>query len=346
MEAIQFSLKDKKLELVQKPIPKITDPHQILIKVAYSGICGTDLHIIEGEFPCNTERPFSLGHEFSGTAVEVGYEVTNIKKGDKIAVDPNNGCGICHFCHSGDPHYCKVGGINNTIGIFRDGGWAQYVLAPEAQVHKLPDSISLEQAALTEPISCLSHGWDRISPITIGQRILITGAGIIGNLWVAVLHLQGHRKVTVSEPNPVRRQLLQKLNTGFDCVTPEILKERQQKDPEYLFDLVIDCSGYAPAIEHAFSLVNAGGKLCIFGVAPPAARISISPFEIYKKEVSIIGVNINPFSFPKSIGFLESLSSRYLNFENLGIKTFALKDYKKAMEDLKKGTIAKAVFKL
>lgn len=345
MEAIQFSLGEKKLELVTKPIPEIKEPTQILVKVAFSGICGTDLHIIEGHFPCNANG-FTLGHEFSGVVVDVGSEVCQFAKGDNVAVDPNNGCGICHFCHSGDPHYCKSGGINNTIGIYKDGGWAEYVLVPEKQVHKLTENISLEHAALTEPISCLSHGWDLISPITMGDKILVTGAGIIGNLWVALLHLQGHRRVTVSEPNVLRRELLQKLGTGFQCITPEELKQRHEKDHDYLFDVVIDCTGSAPAIEHAFSLLNAGGILCIFGVAPPHAKISISPFEIYKKEIRIVGVNVNPFSFPKSLGFLESLSDRYLKFENLGVKTFQLKEYKQAIEELKKGAIAKAVFKL
>ncbi|KAK5638222.1 hypothetical protein RI129_012517 [Pyrocoelia pectoralis] len=345
MEAIQFHLGEKKLELVTKPIPEIKDPYEILVKVAYSGICGTDVHIIEGHLPCNS-NVFTLGHEFSGVVVDVGSEVHQFIKGDHVAVDPNNSCGRCHSCHSGDPHYCKIGAITNAIGIYKDGGWAEYVLVPEKQVHKLTEGITLEHAALTEPISCLSHGWDLISPITMGDKILVIGAGIIGNLWVALLHLQGHRRVTVSDSNLSRRELLQKLSTGFECIAPAELRQRQEKDPNYLFDVIIDCTGSAPAMEHAFSLLNTGGTLCIFGVAPQHAKISISPFDINKKEIRIVGVNINPFSFPKSLGFLESLSDRYLQFEKLGVKTFPLKDYKEALEALKKRAIAKAVFKL
>lgn len=104
--------------------------------------------MLQGEFPCNKTNTFTLGHEFSGTVVEVGSEVTNFKKGDRVSVDPNNGCKCCNFCHNGKPHFCQTGGINNTIGIYRDGGWANYALAPEEQVHKLPDSITLEQGLL------------------------------------------------------------------------------------------------------------------------------------------------------------------------------------------------------
>ncbi|XP_019878621.1 D-altritol 5-dehydrogenase-like [Aethina tumida] len=346
MEALRFTQKNANLELAQVPIPKVSNPRQVLIKVAYAGICGTDLHIIAGEFPCNKTNTFTLGHEFSGTVVEVGSEVTNFKKGDRVSVDPNNGCKCCNFCHNGKPHFCQTGGINNTIGIYRDGGWANYALAPEEQVHKLPDSITLEQAALTEPLSCLSHGWDIISPIPVGSKILVTGAGIIGNLWVCALHLQGHRNVTVSEPNASRLNQLKKLDTGYTLLTPDQLKKNQEADPEYLFDVVIDCSGFPPAVEHAVSLLQRGGKLCCFGVAPPHGRITISPFDIYMKELTIHGVNINPFSFPKSIGLLEAMGDRYLNYGNLGIKTFSLSQYKEAIQCLHKGEIAKAIFKL
>ncbi|XP_057670169.1 D-altritol 5-dehydrogenase-like [Diorhabda carinulata] len=346
MEALNFTLKNKRLELEQVPIPKVTEKDQVLIKVAFAGICGTDLHIIEGEFPCNPNKTFTLGHEFAGTVVEIGADVNIFKKGDKVAVDPNSGCFCCDHCHVGNPHFCNNGGINNTIGIFQNGGWANYALAPVHQVYKVPDYITLEQAALLEPLSCLTHGWDVISPVSIGQKILITGAGIIGNLWVCNLHLHGHRNVTVSEPNRKRLEMLKKLNTGCKLLTPDELKRNQEADPNYLFDLVIDCSGYAPAIEHAVSLLAKGGKLCIFGVASPHADIKIKPFDVYFKELKIFGVLVNPFSFPKSIGLIEAMGDRYLNYENLGIKTFSLKDYKEAIALLKTGTIAKAIFKM
>ena len=345
MEAVEYSCREKLLSLVTKPIPKIEEPHQIVIKVAYAGICGTDLHIAEGSFPCQTERPFTMGHEFSGVVIQIGSDVNDVQVGDKVVVDPNVGCGACYFCSSGEPHYCNRGGITSYIGIYKDGAWAQYVRVLKQQVHKLPNEITLEQGVLAEPISCLAHSWDRIGPITVGQKILILGAGIIGNLWVSILHLQGHRRVTVSEPNSSRLELLKNLDTGFYRITPDQLKERQSKDPNYLFDIIIDCSGFAPAIEHAFSLLNKGGKLCLFGMASPHAKISISPLELAMKEIQIIGLFLNLFSFPKTIGLLESMGDRYLNYERLGIKTFSLGDYKEALAELRKGSISKAVFK-
>ncbi|RZB38966.1 ADH N, Methyltransf 26 and/or Shikimate DH domain containing protein [Asbolus verrucosus] len=347
MEALRFSFKEKKLELCHLNVPQVTDPNNVLVKVAYSGICGTDLHIIAGEFPCNQFAEITLGHEFSGTVAEVGHDVISLKEGDKVTVDPNSGCKRCSFCHAGKPHFCKVGCVVNTLGIYKDGGWANYVLCPEEQVHLLPAGISLEQAVLTEPVSCMAHGWDLISPVCVGEKVLILGAGIIGTLWVCILHHQGHRNVFVSEPNTVRLELVRKLNTGYVLLTPDQLRKNRDADPcKYSFDVVIDCSGSPPAIEQAVTFLNPGGKLCIFGVSPPQSKIQITPFDIYRKEIKIFGVNINPFTFPKAMGLLGAMGNRYMNFNNLGIKLFPLNQYSDAIDQLKKGSIAKAVFKM
>ncbi|KDR20240.1 D-arabinitol dehydrogenase 1-like [Zootermopsis nevadensis] len=345
MEAIQFDKKKVEILLIKAPLPTEPVKNEVIVQVAFAGICGTDLHIAEGAFPC-CDAPVILGHEFSGVVSAVGSEVTHLKPGDHVVVDPNSGCYRCEFCHGGKYHYCKVGGINNTVGIWNDGGWAQYCKVAAEQVHKLPDNITLEQAALTEPLSCISHGWDRISPIPVGSRILILGAGIIGNLWASVLHLQGHRRVTVSEPQEARRKLFEKLETGFDIITPDELKSLHTKDPNWGVDLVIECSGYAPAMEEALTLIKPGGKMCIFGITSPQARMSISPFLMYKNELTIIAVNINPFSFPKALGWIDAMGTRYLDYERLGIKTYSLRQHKEALEALKKGAIAKAIFKI
>ncbi|XP_069684513.1 uncharacterized protein [Periplaneta americana] len=345
MEAVQFDKQKEQLSFIKAPQPAAPIRNEVIIKVAYAGICGTDLHIAEGAFPCR-DAPVIMGHEFSGVVTAVGPEVSHLKAGDRVAVDPNNGCFNCDSCHKGEYHFCKIGGINNTVGIWSDGGWAQYCKVPCDQVHKLPDSITLEQAALTEPLSCVSHGWDRICPIAVGSKILILGAGIIGNLWASVLHLQGHRRVTVSEPQEARRKLMKNLETGFDIITPTELKARKAQDTEYGFDLIVDCSGYAPAMEESLDLLKHGGKLCIFGITSPEAKMSVRPFQLYMKEVTIYAVNINPFSFPKALGWIDAMGSRYLDYGRLGIKTFTLNQHKEALQALKTGSIAKAIFKI
>jgi len=144
----------------------------------------------------------------------------------------------------------------------------------------------------------------------MGSEILITGAGIIGVLWASILHLMGYRRIIVSEPIEARRKLVEELGLDIESVNPMDLVERKNKNPEWGVNVAIDCSGNTRAIEGACDLLRPGGKLVIFGVSSPAARISLSPFKIYKNELTILGVLVNPFSFPKAIGFIESLGDK------------------------------------
>lgn len=150
MEFLSMDPATRELTLNTCAIPKPKE-NDVLIRVVYSGICGTDLHILDvknfflwitkindwylkGSFPAKTDSPLILGHEFVGTVQAVGSEVKTFKIGDKVAVNPNNGCNKCNFCHRGTYHYCKEGGLNSTIGIFRNGGWATHASVHESQV--------------------------------------------------------------------------------------------------------------------------------------------------------------------------------------------------------------------
>uniref|UniRef100_A0A2A4JDD1 Enoyl reductase (ER) domain-containing protein n=1 Tax=Heliothis virescens TaxID=7102 RepID=A0A2A4JDD1_HELVI len=341
MEAVVFD--GKKLSLSYEknyPIPQITDDDDVIVKVHYSGICGTDLHIIQGEFPATKARPIAMGHESSGVVHAVGKK-SIFKVGQKVVIDPNSACNICDFCRQGNYQYCLIAGINNTIGIWKDGGWAQYVKAPQTQVFALPDGISTEQAGLCEPYSCVSHGFDRASPLKVGNKILIVGAGIIGNLWVTTLYHHGHRDVTVSEMNKTRLDIVKRLDTGYRLVTPDVLAKE-----ETTYDIIIDCTGVGKVMEISFNYLREGGKYVLFGCCPPTHTSTLNPFEIYKKELTIVGIKMNPFSFPSAIHWLKAMGSRYLDYHKLGVKTYSLSQYKEAIEDLKKGTVAKAMFKV
>ncbi|XP_026322665.1 D-arabinitol dehydrogenase 1-like [Hyposmocoma kahamanoa] len=341
MEAIIFDAKTLTLKYDNKyPMPKIVNDDDVIVKVEYSGVCGTDLHIIQGEFPSSKVRPFPLGHEFSGVVHDVGPK-SIFKKGQPVVVDPNRACNLCNFCREGNYHFCLTAAVKTTVGVFCDGGWAQYCRVPQDQVFALPEGITTEQGGLCEPYSCVSHGFDRASPISVGKKILIVGAGIIGNLWVTTLHHHGHREVTVSEMNKSRLEIVKKLNTGYRLVSPDILEKEKQ-----LYDVIIDCTGVGKVMEISFNYLRQGGKYVLFGCCPPTHQASLNPFDIYNKELTLIGVRVNPFSFPKAIGWLKAMGDRYLNYENLGVKTYTLSEYQTALKDLKAGTIAKAVFKL
>ncbi|XP_028127950.1 uncharacterized protein LOC114324346 [Diabrotica virgifera virgifera] len=340
MKAIQLISQKKEIRFVEVPIPRITDANDVLIKVAYSGICGTDLHMIEGKFPVVKDRPLILGHEFSGTVVDFGKDVTIFKVGDKVAGDPNDTCLSCEWCHLGQPHFCNDN--NKNLGTFKDGAWAEIVVLPVHMVHKLPHNVTLEQGALAEPLSCLSHGMDIVEPIPVGSKILITGAGIIGVLWACVCHLRGQRNVTVCEPNAVRLDIVRNLDLKVELVTPDALKAKSNE----LYDFCIDCSGNAAVMEYSVKLLRSGGTFLCFAVAPPDAEIKVNTYEMFMKETRIMGVKINPFSFLNAIRLIHAMEDRYLQYEKLGIKTYKLEEYDLALQDLKTGKVLKAVFKL
>ncbi|XP_076277627.1 D-altritol 5-dehydrogenase [Lasioglossum baleicum] len=338
MEYLSFDATSKTLSLKRAEIPT-PKPNEVCVKVAYAGVCGTDLHILEGSFPCKTEGPLTLGHEFSGVVHAVGSEVTSFKIGQKVVVDPNSGCNKCDCCHVGSYHFCSTGGLNTTIGIYKNGGWATHAVVPDSQVYAVPDDVELHHAALAEPLSCLAHGWNKINPVNVGLNVLVIGAGIIGLLWACLLHLRGLRKtVTVSEPQEKRSSVVAKLDLGYDVKRPDQLK------PGY--DLVVDCSGSGAAMQAAVPLLRSGGRLCVFGVASPQTKLTIEPYQIFKKELSIVGVNINPFTFPEGLALLKAMANTYLDFNKLGIKVYALSQYREALQALKSGDISKAVFKL
>ncbi|KAL4711248.1 hypothetical protein ACJJTC_019089 [Scirpophaga incertulas] len=341
MEAVVFDGKALKLSYTNSyPIAQIENDTDVIVKVEFSGICGTDLHIIQGEFPASKDRPLPLGHEFSGVVHDVG-KASIFKVGQKVVVDPNSACSLCDFCRKGNYQYCLKAGINSTIGIWRDGGWAQYCRVPQVQVYALPDGITTEQAGLCEPYSCVSHGFDRASPLNVGDKILVCGAGIIGNLWVTTLHHHGHRDVTVSELNTSRLEIVKKLDTGFRLITPDVLANEKG-----LYDVIIDCTGVGKVMEINFNYLNHGGKYVLFGCCPPTHQTCVNPYEIYDKELTIIGVKINPYSFPKALGWIAAMGSRYVNYTKLGVKTYALSEYQKALADLKTGIVSKALFKI
>ncbi|XP_059057756.1 D-altritol 5-dehydrogenase-like [Achroia grisella] len=340
MEALVYDGVSQTISYVSDyPVPTLINDTDVIVKVAYSGVCGTDLHIIQGKFPVSEENSLPLGHEFSGEIYEAG-KASIFKKGQKVVVDPNRACSLCDYCRDRNYQFC-TGSSKYTIGIWQDGGWAQYVRAPQDQVFALPADITLEQAGLCEPYSCVSHGFDRAAPLSVGQKILIVGAGIIGNLWVTTLHHHGHRDVTVSEMNQNRLKIVERLDTGYRLISPDVLSAETIQ-----YDVIIDCTGVAKVMESTFNYLNPGGKYVLFGCCSPNAKAQVNPFQIYNKELTIIGVKVNPFSFPKAIKWLSAMGDRYIDYHKLGVKTYSLSQYQDALKDLKAGNISKAVFKI
>ncbi|XP_065072385.1 uncharacterized protein LOC135696797 [Rhopilema esculentum] len=348
-EAVQ--LFEGQLSVITRPLAKQLGAKEVLIKVSYAGVCGTDLHILSGEFPVS-KSAVVLGHEFCGVAEDVGTEVKHIKPGERVVVNPNSNCDVCRYCTRGDPHFCKIGGIRSTVGIWKNGGWATYCKVSAILVHPLPEEIPMSFGVFCEPFSCLIRGWENMQPLRSDSSILVVGAGIIGLLWASIFHFRGFRDFVVMELSEKRRAVACNLGLGLKVVHPDHLFNQYQEakrdgNDDWGFDVIVDCTGSPKAIEQEFLYTRRGAKLVLFGCCPEKSEIKIDPFEIYNKELVIIGSHINPNTFPKAIKMVKEMGALgYLDFQKICTKKFSLQDYPAALDALRKGEIAKAVFEI
>ena len=199
------------MKVQESPVPKL-EPDGVLVRVMACGICGTDVHIYEGDKgAADTTPPVILGHEFSGVVEAVGEKVSRVKAGDRVCIDPNSLCGACSYCRTGIGHFCEnMVGIGTTV----DGGFAEYCAVPESQVYRLAAGISFEEGAMAEPLACCLHGID-LCEIRPGSAVMVIGAGMIGLLMVQLAKLSGVRLVAVLEPVEEKRIMALKLGADL-----------------------------------------------------------------------------------------------------------------------------------
>ena len=278
-----------KAVVVEKPgvvrVERVPDPEpgrkDVVVQVGACGICGTDIHIIDGEFPPTT-YPIIIGHEFGGTIVETGADVVGVRVGDRVGVDPTLNCGECYFCQRGQGNLCERW---NAVGVgAHPGGFAEFVAVPERAVYPIPAGMSFGAAALIEPVSCGVHGFHLLQPRP-GDSYLIYGAGPMGLQNAQVARFYGAREVAIIDINPDRLDVARSF--GFETVGRE-LDDVRRVAPRG-FDIVIEATGRTRVAEIALEAVIRGGKLLLFGVCPPGEKAGFEPYRIYNEELTIIG---------------------------------------------------------
>lgn len=270
-------------------------PRDVLIEVKNAGVCGTDLHIWHGSYAL-AAYPVVPGHEFSGVVAAVGEQVQNFSIGERVTADPNLPCYSCVFCQQRQFNQClKL----EVVGVTRSGAFSRYVVVPESAVYSIGE-LPFSEAALLEPLACVVWGLKQVQ-LQAGDTMLIFGAGPMGLLMLQAVLRAGAASVVIVDKEPGRLRLAASLGaTTFqaDDLSPGILKDFAPHG----FDVVADATGVPQVIEGTFAYVKPGGKIWVFGVAAGDARIPFSPYEVFRKDLKVIG------SFALNKTFHEAIS--------------------------------------
>ncbi len=296
-------LKDTRDLEVSKLSLRELQPKEVLIKIAACGVCGTDLHLFHGEEGAGSSvLPLVMGHEFSGTVIETGESVKNLKVGDRVTVDPNVFCGECFHCRSGNGLFCENA---EAYGVSMHGGFAEECIVLERAAYKIPDSLSLEHASLVEPISCCLHGIDRAN-INVGDVVVVIGCGSIGQLMIQLALLSGASSVIAIDPQDDKRKKSIELGASFaiDPITEDVKQVLADKNIKQV-KTVIECVGNPKTMEQAVDIASRGSTVLLFGLTPPNSKMTILPLEqVFRKELIITSSFINPLVTDRAIDLL------------------------------------------
>lgn len=279
-------------------------PGEVRIRVKACGVCGTDVHIYEGDQgSVSVLPPLIIGHEFAGIVDEVGAGVSTLRPGDHVCADPNIVCGGCDPCREGNTNFCE-----NIVGVgtMADGGFAEFCTLPERAFYSY-SNLDFVQAAMCEPLACCLHGTD-LAGIRPGSHVLIIGGGAIGLIMVQLARLCGAAGVALLEPDKAKRALGRTL--GADAA----LNPLCENVPDALvrlglrrIDVTIECVGLPETMRNAVEYTSKGGTVLWFGLTKPGVTIAVYPFDdIFRKELTIKGSFINPKTQKRAISLLEA----------------------------------------
>ncbi len=323
-----------RLNLKEVSTPEIKKPDEALLQVERASICGTDMRILEVPPGHPATEGVILSHEYTGKVLEVGEAVTQFKKGERVVVDPNITCGNCSYCKMGIPNMCEN---MTTLGIFINGGFARYNVAPAKVLHKISPDLLAELAVFTEPLSCVVSATQRLK-VHPGEVVAVLGAGPIGLLFIQMFKASGAGKIIVSEISEYRAKFA--YESGASRVVNPLKDnlERIVKEETIVgADVVVDAVG--TLVKSAMAIVRRGGRILLFG-QNYQARAQVAQNDITKNEPTVMGSFITRFTFPFAIKIIES---KVLDLEKLITDKLPLEDVHKGIEAMRKGEAIKVV---
>ncbi|PIJ62386.1 L-threonine 3-dehydrogenase [Mesotoga sp. H07.pep.5.3] len=269
------------LTLKRVPVPRELGPHDVLVKVKRASICGTDVHIYNWDaWSQERIRPPQIdGHEFTGEVVSIGGDVSSVKVGDSVVSETHIPCQKCLQCRTGKMHICKNMQI---LGVHRDGVFAEYVRVPEVVLWKVDPSIPLEYASIMEPFGNAIHT-ALVTDLT-GKNVLITGAGPIGAMAVAVAKVSGAAQVIVSEIKEFRKELARKMGADviIDPTKEDLTKKVKAMTEDNGADVLLEMSGNTTAFKQGLDSLTNGAVVSLLGVFPGELSFDINDLFTFK----------------------------------------------------------------
>lgn len=306
MNALRFPGRNQ-WEVVDLPRPE-PDRGEVLVRVRAAGICHTDVEILRGNYP--TRYPVVPGHEFAGVVESAGPGLAvSGWTGQRVVVDPNRPCRDCPACRAGLFNKCFH---LKTYGSSLDGGFQEFVAVSEECLLPVPPLLSFEEAALAEPLACVLHGLNRLT-VPPGVEVLIFGAGPIGLLMLAALRRQNDGdgdadpslsppQVTMVDRQPARLEAAVRLGAAAAVLADDL--RQKQKEFAARFSVVIDATGSPAVVETLPRYTRDRGTILLFGVCPPDVRINYSPYEVYYREITLLGSYSLNGELPQALALL------------------------------------------
>ncbi len=296
--------------VTERPVP-VREPGWVLIDVLACGLCGTDRHILRGEYP--SRMPLVLGHEFGGRVREVGPD-SPWQVGDLVTIDPNIACGSCDHCRAGRVALCPD---RYALGVDIDGGLSEVVTVPETQVYAA-SGIDPLHLAFIEPLACCLRGMD-LADLRGGESVAVIGGGVMGQLVVQLAASAGASRVTLITRQESRRTLAETLG-ATDSAAPDVADRELART----FDVVFECAGVLDTVAQALRLARRGGAVILLGIPPEGATLPVSPFELVVDELRVQGSFLNPLTQERAAAVvrkgslnLDALISRRLTLDEV-----------------------------
>lgn len=329
---------DVGLQAVDEPV---MGAHQVLVEVKAAGVCGSDIHLWRERHSWPIKLPLVMGHEFSGVVARVGGEVSGFREGDRVTCETAAyTCGQCAYCRSGKYNLCPE---RTGYGALVDGAFAQYIVARPEILHRVPDNVAYEHAALTEPICVAYNALVEKTTIHPGDLVVVQGVGAIGIMALQVARLSGAGLLVALGTDADKSRLATAKDLGADHVL-----NVQQDDAEALVrslgdgfgaDLVVDCTGVSRALQQSLQLVRAGGQITKIGWGPQPLDFSLDP--LVAKAVTLQGTFSHTYTTWERV--LTLLDNQQINLEPVIGGIYSLARWQEAFDRMEKGINIKSV---